>query len=113
MKNRTYLLREKPKFEIILSTDFINIIDESISQSNRDFQVDKLEKFEIKEKRTNWLITILSFVLELFMSAASGKYSENPQLHIKYIGKSFKYYLNDCNFQLLSEIEDIIKSKNL
>ncbi|GLU42575.1 hypothetical protein Musp01_01990 [Muricauda sp. NBRC 101325] len=113
MKERTYLLREKPKFEIILSTDSVKIIDKSISQSNESFLLDKLEKFEIKEKRTNWLITILSFVLELFMSTSPGKYSENPQLHIKYIGKSFKYYLNDCNFQLLTEIEEIIKPKNL
>nr|WP_297785218.1 hypothetical protein [uncultured Allomuricauda sp.] len=112
MKNGTYILREKPKFEIELSTDSIKIIDGSLSQSSLTYKFDELDKFEIREKRTNWLITILSFVLEMLSSiSTSGKYSESSQLHLGYMEQTHKYYLNDCNLNLLGEIENNIKHR--
>ncbi len=112
MKNGTYTLREKPKFEIDLSDSSIKIVDKSDGTSSSSFELDKVEKFEIKEKRTNWLITIFSFVAEIFTSiSVPGKYSESPQLHLGYEEKTFKYYLNDCDLNLLSKIENSIQNK--
>lgn len=112
MENGTYSLRIHPKFEIELLDDSIKIMDSSESESNSFFALEKIETFEIKQKRTNWLITILSFVLEIFSSiSTSDKYSEGSQLHLVYEGESFKYYLNDCDLNLMSKIENHIKKR--
>ncbi|MBA4746195.1 MAG: hypothetical protein H2058_13145 [Muricauda sp.] len=111
MKNGTYTLREKPKFEIDLSDNSIKIVNKSKVQSSSSFILDKIETFEIKERRTNWLITILSFVVEIFSSiSVPGKYSEGSQLLMEYEGNTFKYYLNDCDLKLLSEIQNKLQN---
>lgn len=111
MKNGTYTLREKPKFEIDLSDNSIKIVDKSKVLSSSSFILDKIETFEIKERRTNWLITILSFVVEIFSSiSVPGKYSEGSQLLMEYEGNTFKYHLNDCNLDSLREIQNKLQN---
>ena len=107
-----FKLRTEPIFEIDLSENEIKITDGSLSKSVSVYEYSKLQSFNFKREKTNWAVTILSFIIDLFTgSGSSDKYTEKNQLLLTYNGKKLKYYLEKCELLEITKIVDLVNQK--
>ncbi|MBO0322724.1 hypothetical protein J0X14_10485 [Muricauda sp. CAU 1633] len=112
MDSQTFSLRAKPVFEVKLFNDELKIIDGSLAESISVYKYSKLEDFNFKREQTNWGITILSFIIDLFTGGgSSGKYTEKNQLLLTYSGEKMKYYLENCELFEISKIVKLVNQK--
>ena len=112
MDTQTFRLRTKPVFEVELSTDELKIIDNNLAESISVYEYSKLQNFNFKREKTNWGLTILSFILDLFTGGVSpDKYTEQNQLLLTYNGEKLKYYLENCELFEISKIVKLVNQK--
>ena len=112
MDFQTFRLRTKPIFEVELSDDELKIVDRSLAESTSVYEYSNLQNFNFKREKTNWGLTILSFIIDLFTGGgSSNKYTEQNQLLLTYKGEKLKYYLENCELFEISKIVKLVNQK--
>lgn len=71
MQTKSYTLRKRPKFEFVFEENEFEIIDIKGKNENSVYRYALIEKVEIKKGKVSWLATILSFVVEFFITGSS------------------------------------------
>ncbi|MDG1730977.1 MAG: hypothetical protein P8K68_14030 [Algibacter sp.] len=69
----TFELRDKPELKITLSESGIEISDASQPKNNGIFLFNTIKSIELNNKKTNWFITIFSWIMYLFASELDNK----------------------------------------
>lgn len=97
--NSTIEIRNKPKASIIFHEDKFEIIDSKDIGNNGFYLFDKLLNVDVIERKTDWYITVLSFIVDIFTGSASGSnYKNKAHLKIDLEDSSIKIWLsNDDN----------------
>jgi hypothetical protein len=112
MDQNLFLLRTKPIFKIEFKEHGIIIADETTGKKNSLFMFEKLDFFQFQKKRTNWGITILSFIVDIFTGQGLGKkYYEKNTIELVHDGVKSKYYLNNCELRMVPKIVSLIHKK--
>ena len=100
--NASIQIRDKPKASIIFGEDQFEIIDSKDISNNGFYLFNKLLNVYIIEKKTDWFITVLSFIVDIFTGSASGSNYKN-KAHLK-------IDLEDCSITIWLSNEDIDKA---
>ncbi|WP_299800333.1 hypothetical protein [uncultured Maribacter sp.] len=106
--NSTIEIRNKPKASIIFNEEKFEIIDSKDSSNNGFYLFDKLLNVDVIERKTDWYITVLSFIVDIFTGSASGSnYKNKAHLKIDLEDSSIKIWLSN------DDIDKAHKAKKL
>ncbi|WP_324024947.1 hypothetical protein QSV08_17225 [Maribacter sp. BPC-D8] len=106
--NSTIEIRNKPKASIIFHEDKFEIIDSKDIGNNGFYLFDKLLNIDVIERKTDWFITIISFIVDIFTGSASGSnYKNKAHLKIDLEEHSIKIWLSS------EDIDKAHKAKQL
>ena len=114
MNTETVILRDNPKFKIVVSTNQFEITDKAHPNTSITYSYDLTDKIELNKERTNWLLTVLSYVVEFFTGTAigaGGLYKEKNKLGIIYNGQSKEILLTNCDINKAIEAIEKISSR--
>ena len=89
----TVELRNKPELKFILNTDEFNVIDASEPENNGTYSYTEIKSTELNSERTNWLISILSVIVDFLTGSGNGgKFKTKANLILKHKDpKRFEY----------------------
>lgn len=108
----TVELRNKPELKIILNNDEFEIVDASELKNNGIYAFGKLKNVELNAERTNWLISTLSIIVDLFAgSAVGGKFKKKANLNLEMENRNLKIWLIDADFEKAKRVTELINSK--
>ena len=110
----TVELRNKPELKIIINQNGFQILDSADPVNNGDYSFFKLNHVEFHPGRTDWLVSIISVVVDLITGGGnSGKFKNKPNLQFKVDSQSFKVYLVDADLDKAKAITDLLNKKSL
>ncbi|MCF6279387.1 MAG: hypothetical protein L3J14_03485 [Flavobacteriaceae bacterium] len=106
------ILREKPKFEIILNKASFEILNYQNKNDNKIYLFEHINSINIERKRINWLVTIFAFITDIFTSSATGEiYKERDKLIIDYGNKRHEVFLTNCDINKAEKVVEKITIK--
>jgi hypothetical protein len=110
---KVFELREKPELKLILKDLELDIIDKYSSHNNGSYSYNNIVSVHLQKKRTQWFISVLSIIVDIFSgSAMGGKFQNKAQLNIELkTGKSLTIWLIDTDFELIKEAAQSITAK--
>ena len=114
--SQTIELRTQPELKIVLNNSEFEIIDASEPKNNGIYSFKNVKNIEVNNDRTNWFITIISRIVDLFMgSAVGGNFKNKANLKIELENQKIKLYLIDADFEKAEKIVKLltIKKANL
>jgi hypothetical protein len=113
MKMESHLLRNKPKFEIILNQDDFQIINDADKNDSGRYSYSLTNSVELKTKKINWLVTGLDIAFELFITNTSfgNIYREKNRLIFKYNEQKKIILLTDCDMDKAMTTVGKLKSR--
>jgi|SRR5690554_840486 len=98
MKSETIILRNQPTLKFLFSESNFEIINNADKNDNGIYSYESLTAVELKKERVNWLISILSIVIETLATNRFGNfYREKNQLDIKHKKKHLKIILSESD----------------
>lgn len=110
----TVELRTKPELKITINQNGFKILDSADPVNNTEYSFLKLNKVEFHPRQTDWLVSILSVVVDLITGGGnSGKFKNKPNLKFKLDNKTFKLYLVDADLEKAKAITDLLNQKSL
>ena len=81
---KTIELRNKPQLKFTLNADEFNIIDASEPKNNGTYSYNEIKSAELNSERTNWLISILSVIIDFLTGSGNGgKFKTKANLTLK------------------------------
>ena len=105
----TVKLRNKPELKFILNTDEFNVIDASEPENNGTYSYTEIKSAELNSERTNWLISILSVIIDFLTGSGNGgKFKTKPNLTLKTEKRNLKIWLNDADYGKAEKITELI-----
>jgi len=105
----TVELRNKPELKFILNTNEFKIIDASQPKNNGTYTYVEIKNAEFNTERTNWLISILSVIVDLLAASANGgKFKTKANLTLKTEKRNLKIWLNDADYGKAEKITELI-----
>jgi hypothetical protein len=108
----TVELRNKPELKIILNKDEFEIVDASEPKNSGIYSFGKLKNAELNAERTNWLISSLSIIVDLFTGGAvGGKFKDKANLNLEMEKRNLKVWLIDADFEKAKRVTELINSK--
>jgi len=111
MKIEFETLRNDPKLEIVLNKKDFEIINNQDKIQSGIYSYDLTETVRIEEKKINWIITILSYVVETILFSGGGDtYRSKTKLTFNYNKNKVEILLTDCD---LEKAESIAQKLNL
>ncbi|MEL6916603.1 MAG: hypothetical protein AAFO99_02620 [Bacteroidota bacterium] len=112
MTSEKITLKKSPPLEFIFNEDSFQIINEADPDSEGIYQYGKVRLARFKKEKTNWVVTILSFLGDLFFSVGhTDIYKERKRLTIKHDKKSIELNLLDCEQSTIDILIAKINSK--
>ncbi|WP_422081160.1 hypothetical protein [Ulvibacterium sp.] len=110
-------LKKSPPLEFIFHKGSFEIINEVDPENDGIYKYNALKSVEFDQEKTNWLLTILSYLVELFTGVGQGNtYKNQKRLTIGHAEKKVKLDLLDCEQktinELISKLENIIKTNS-
>ncbi len=97
MEIEKILLRDNPKIEITINENEFVIFNEE-KQLRKVFFYEKINSIELIEKKTNWFVTFLSFLVGfLFESLPGSLYKDGKKLIINHENDKTEISLNNCD----------------
>jgi hypothetical protein len=106
------VLRNKPELKIILNKDGIEIIDASEPKNNGVYSFGQIKNVKLNAERTNWLISVLSWVVDyLTGSATRGNFKRKASLILEMVNQTLKLWLIDADFNKAEKIAELINHK--
>ena len=98
MKTELIVLRNQPKLQFIFNEKNFEIINDADKNENGKYSYELMNSIKLKKKRINWLISILSMVVDFFMASGNGGfYKEKNQLEIKHKKKHLRIILQESD----------------
>lgn len=98
MKFESIILKDKPRIEFFFRKNDFEILNEREGNHNGVFTYELLNSVGIKQEKTNWLVTILSFIVEMIFSTNSqGVYKKKSLLELNYKNEKIDLDLEGCN----------------
>ncbi|WP_431472168.1 hypothetical protein I5168_00905 [Nonlabens sp. SCSIO 43208] len=108
----TVELRNKPELKIILNKDEFEIVDVSDPKNSGIYSFGKLKKAELNAERTNWLISTLSIIVDLFTGGGvGGKFKDKANLNLEIENQNLKVWLVDADFEKAKRVTKLINNK--
>ncbi|MEF3080581.1 hypothetical protein [Winogradskyella poriferorum] len=105
----TVELRNKPELKFILNTDEFNVIDASEPENNGTYSYTEIKSAELNSERTNWLISILSVIIDFLTGSGNGgKFKTKANLTLKTEKRNLKIWLNDADYGKAKKITELI-----
>jgi len=112
MKNESIILRNQPTLKFLFNESNFEIINNANKNDNGIYSYDLLNSVELKKERTNWLISILSIVVDLFTESLNGGfYKDKHQLDIKHKKKHLKIILSESDLTKAELITQRLKTE--
>ncbi|WP_198519319.1 hypothetical protein [Nonlabens sp. MB-3u-79] len=108
----TVELRNKPELKIILNENEFEIVDASEPKNSGIYSFGKLKNAKLNVERTNWLITTLSIIVDLFTGGAvGGKFKDKANLNLDMENLNFKVWLINADIEKAKRVTELINSK--
>ena len=108
----TVELRNKPELKIILNEDEFEIVDASEPKNSGIYSFGELKNAELNAERTNWLISILSVIVDFLTGSGNGgKFKTKSNLNLEMEKRNLKIWLIDADFVKAQRITELINSK--
>ena len=114
MNNETVVLRDSPNLKIVLSENQFEITNEANKSTSGIHFYSLTDSIELKKERTNWLITILSYIVDLLTGSAAssgGRFKEKNRMVLFYKGKRKEISLVNCDIEQAGQLIKNIKSR--
>lgn len=103
-------LREKPFFEIELLKNGFKVHNDTNNHDNGFYEFDKTNRVNFEKKRINWLVSMSSFIVDLFTgSGTGGIFKERNQLRFYYDNIEKRIILDDCDMKAAARALQKIK----
>ena len=113
MKSESIFLRNQPKLQFIFNEKSFEIINDANKNDNGNYSYELLNSVELKKERTNWLISILSILIDFFTASGNGDfYREKKQLDIKHKKKHLTIVLRESDLIQAELITQKLKKLN-
>ncbi|WP_298340325.1 hypothetical protein [uncultured Algibacter sp.] len=108
----TFELRYKPLLKIKLDGLGIEITDASRSKNCGSFSFKNIINIELTPKKTDWFVTTLSWILDLFVASGGGEnYKNEANIKLKTVNHTLKIWLQNVDFEKAETIVKLIKDK--
>lgn len=108
----TVELRNNPELKFILNTDEFDIVDASESKNSGTYSYAEIKNVEFNKERTNWLISILSIIVDFLTGSGNGgKFRTKSNLILKTEKQNLKIWLNNVDIGKAEKITELIKNK--
>ncbi len=106
------IIRNKPRLEVILNEIDFEIINDQNENQNGVYLYELTDYVVVEKKKINWLITTLSYIVELVLSDVGGgdTYHAKNKLKFNYNKSEVKILLVDCD---IKTVESLTKKLNL
>ena len=105
----TVELRNKPELKFILNTDEFDIVDASETKNNGTYSYAEIKNAELHSERTNWLISILSVIVDFLTGSGNGgKFKTKANLTLETEKRNLKIWLNDADYAKAEKITALI-----
>ncbi|WP_335977689.1 hypothetical protein [Gaetbulibacter jejuensis] len=105
----TVELRKKPELKFILNMDEFNVIDASEPKNNGAYSYTEIKSAELNSERANWLISILSVIVDFLTGSGNGgKFKTKANLILKTEKRNLKIWLNDADYGKAEKITELI-----
>ncbi|MGB5419635.1 hypothetical protein [Algibacter sp.] len=105
------VLRDKPELKISLNEAGIEIIDASQTKNCGFLLFNNILSIEINQKKTDWIISTLSWVVDFFAGGLGANYKNNANLKLKTVNQTLKIWLDNVDFNEAERITKLITSK--
>ena len=115
MDTEKITLKKSPSLEFIFNKHSFQIINKAEPVTEGIYEYSKIESIGYEKEKTNWLLTILSYVVELFAGVGGGAaYKNKKRLIICHTSTKLNFDLMDCEKKtidkLISRLEIITKT---
>ncbi len=106
---QTLEIRSKPKLKFVLDKNEFEIMDAADQKNSGIYLFKYLKNVDLKEKRTDWLISTLSWIADLFTGdiGVGGNYKNKANLKIYLVNRTIKIWLSD------EDVENAEKTRQL
>jgi len=107
----TVKLRNKPELKITLNNDGFEIIDASEPKNNGIYSFNKIKKVELNKARTNWLISILSHLVEFITGIGGGrKFKNKANLKLEMDNQTLKISLSNADLKKAERVVELLNN---
>ena len=103
-----FILKDRPQVKLLLFNDRLEIHQSDLKMNEYDLK--EIDSLKI-EKRVNWLVSLLSFVVGIFLGGSGDIYKERDQLTFNYKNQTISYSLKGCDEQAVIKARDTINEK--
>lgn len=108
----TVELRNIPELKFILKKDGFDIIDASKPKNSGAYSYFETKSVELNSERINWLISILSIIVEFLTGVGNGGiFRSKTYLMLHMHSQDLKIWLNNADLGKAEKIKQLIESK--
>ncbi len=107
---QTYEIRESPKLAFVLDNDHFEIFDLAYPKNNGVYLFEKILNVDFNQKKTNWLISSISYILPLFLNGLGegGNYRDQANLRIQFTSSTVKIWVHDDETDKIQKIKNAL-----
>ncbi len=107
--SQTIKLRIQPELKIVLNNSEFEIIDASEPKNNEIYSFINIKNVELNNYRTDWFISIISRIVDLFMGSAVGRdFKNNANLKVELENQKIKLWLIDADFEKAEKTVELL-----
>ncbi len=114
MKNfflKQKFLQSKPELKFILNKEGFELFDISDQKNNGIYLFSRIKNVELNKKKMNWVITVLSYIVEIIANIGGGHESkEEANLILEMTDRIVKISLRDAYFNRAEKLVELIKN---
>ena len=108
----TITLRNKPTLKLMLHSSSLEIVDSSDPKNNGTYAFNDIKNAKVKAESTDWFVSILSYILDLFVSSAlGGNFKNKAHLTLDTDDGTLKIWLVDADLQQAEKVAQLINAK--
>ena len=104
-------LRNKPELTINLSEGEIEIIDATRAKNCGTFSFNTIKSVELNLKRTDWFITSVSWIVDLFIGGGYDNYKNSANMKLETVDQTLKIWLHNADFSKAERITKLINDR--
>nr|WP_298996332.1 hypothetical protein [uncultured Allomuricauda sp.] len=105
------VLKESPPLEFIFDENSFQIINAANPDSEGIYEHATLKSVGFHKEKTNWFLTIFSFMVELVVGVGGGdRYKDKKKLTIHHANKKVKIDLFDCEQKTIDKLISKLKA---
>ena len=108
---KIFELRKNPELKFILNELDFEVIDKSELKNAGLFSYNNLNNVEFVKEKTNWYVTLLSYVVELFIHGGGKFYKDKAQLKLELTNKSISIDLFKSDLKKATEVSEVLKKR--